>query len=109
MPFLSNTNLAITLYRSPSIGASVTSVAWRDPEATNQIIQAVFYYALQKTRYRVNVQTRQCEKRTLNDTFRPIGVPDYAKYLDTMEIGSNAVPAAGVQVTLWAGDNPGTY
>lgn len=59
-------------------------------------------------RYRVNLQTKTCQKRTLNDTFRPFGVPDYAKYLDTVEIGSNAVPNAGIQVTLWAGDNPGS-
>ena len=62
---------------------------------------------LQKTRYRVNLQTKQCEKRTLNDTFRPIGVPDYAKYIDTVEIGSNAVANAGIEVNFWAGDNPG--
>ena len=65
-------------------------------------------FFLQKTRYRVNLQTKQCEKRSLNDTFRPIGVPDYAKYVDTVEIGSNAVPNAGIAVNFWAGDNPGT-
>ena len=64
---------------------------------------------MQKTRYRVNLQTKQCEKRSLNDTFRPFGVPDYAKYLNTVEIGTNAVPNAGIQVNLWAGDNPGIY
>ena len=71
-----------------------------------QVVHRAHAAHIQKIEYRLDIQTRQCEKRVLNGTFRPFGVPDYAKYIDTVEIGSNAGPETGVQVTVWAGDNP---
>lgn len=61
----------------------------------------------QRLEYSVNLKTRQCYKRPLNDTFRPIEVPYTAKFIDKREIGSNAVAGAGVEVDLWAGDTDG--
>ena len=57
----------------------------------------------------MNLRTRQCSKRPLNDTFRPIEVPYSAKFIDKREIGSNAVAGAGVEVDLWAGDTDGSH
>ena len=55
----------------------------------------------------MNLKTKQCYKQPLNETFRPIEVPYNAQHVDTLEIGSNAVAGAGVQVDLWAGDTDG--
>lgn len=50
-----------------------------------------------------------CEKRYLNDTFRPFGIPIYAKYVDTFEIGSNDGMDNGVEVFVWEGQTDGKY
>ena len=57
--------------------------------------------------YRANFTTRSCEKRFLNDTFRPFSIPFDAKYIDTVEIGSNLAPGDGVEVYVWGGQTPG--
>ena len=55
----------------------------------------------------MNLKTKQCSKQSLNATFRPIEVPYSAKFFDKVEIGSNAVDGAGVEVTLWGGETDG--
>lgn len=57
--------------------------------------------------YRANFTTKTCEKRFLNDTFRPFSIPFDAKYIDTVEIGSNLGPGDGVEVYVWGGQTPG--
>ena len=52
---------------------------------------------------RADFSTQQCEKRLLNDTFRPFGIPYDAKYVDTLEIGSNIAPDLGIEVYVWEG------
>lgn len=47
--------------------------------------------------------TQMCERRYLNDTFRPFGIPYDAKYVDTLEIGSNIGPDLGIEVYVWEG------
>ena len=62
---------------------------------------------VQRIRYRYNVRTKQCYKHVLNDTFRPFSIPFDAKFVDRLEIGSNAVAGAGVEVDVWEGNTPG--
>lgn len=57
--------------------------------------------------YRANFTSKTCEKRFLNETFRPFGIPEDARYIDTIEIGSNAKPGEGVEVNIWGGQTQG--
>ena len=57
----------------------------------------------QRYELRADFTTQQCEKRYLNDTFRPFGIPYDAKYVDTLEIGSNIEPDLGIEVYVWEG------
>lgn len=50
--------------------------------------------------------TKQCTRRPLNETFRPIGVSPTAQFIETVIIGTNAIEALGLAVTVWA-DNYG--
>lgn len=43
----------------------------------------------------------------LNETFRPFGVPYNARYVDTVEIGSNIEPGLGLEVAVWEGETEG--
>ena len=43
----------------------------------------------------------------LNETFRPFGVPFDARYVDTVEIGSNLGPGLGLEVYIWEGETDG--
>ena len=58
---------------------------------------------MQHVRYRYNARTKQCFKYVLNETFRPYEIPFGAKFVDRVEIGSNAVSGAGVEVDIWEG------
>ena len=51
----------------------------------------------------MDFNTQTCERRYLNDTFRPFGIPYDAKYVDTLEIGSNIEPDLGIEVYVWEG------
>ena len=62
---------------------------------------------MQHIRYRYNARTKQCFKYALNETFRPIEIPFGAKFIDRVEIGSNAATGAGVEVDIWEGTAPG--
>jgi hypothetical protein len=42
-------------------------------------------------------------KRPLNESFRPFSIPYDAKYIDTIEIGSDITSGAGVEVYVWGG------
>jgi hypothetical protein len=43
----------------------------------------------------------------LNETFRPFGVPYNARYVGTVEIGSNIGPGLGLEVGVWEGQTEG--
>ena len=43
----------------------------------------------------------------LNETFRPFSIPYEARYIDTVEIGSNIAPGDGVEVYIWGGQTNG--
>ena len=51
----------------------------------------------------MDFNSQTCERRYLNDTFRPFGIPYDAKYVDTLEIGSNIGPDLGIEVYVWEG------
>ena len=53
---------------------------------------------------RANFTSEKCEKRLLNETFRPFSIPYDARYLDTIEIGSDVTPGAGIEVYVWGGE-----
>ena len=57
--------------------------------------------------YRANFTSKTCEKRFLNETFRPFSIPFDARYIDTIEIGSNLAPGDGVEAYIWGGQTPG--
>ena len=40
---------------------------------------------------------------TLDEPFRPFGVQYNAKYVDTVEIGSNVEAGLGLEVAIWEG------
>lgn len=42
-------------------------------------------------------------KRPLNESFRPFSIPYDAKYIDTIEIGSDITSGTGVEVYIWGG------
>jgi hypothetical protein len=46
-------------------------------------------------------------RRYLNETFRPFGISFDAKYVGTVEIGSNIGPGLGLEVALWEGQTEG--
>ena len=70
-------------------------------------IMKILLLPTQKIEYRANFTTRSCEKRFLNGTFRPFSISFDAKYIDTVEIGSNLAPGDGVEVYVWGGPTPG--
>ena len=43
----------------------------------------------------------------LNETFRPFAVPYNARYVDTVEIGSNIQAGLGLEVAVWEGVTEG--
>ena len=43
----------------------------------------------------------------LNETFRPFSIPYNARYVDTVEIGSNVEPGLGLEVYIWEGETDG--
>ena len=57
--------------------------------------------------YRANFTSKTCERRLLNDTFRPFSIPYTARYIDTIEIGSNFAPGDGVEAYIWGGQTTG--
>ena len=62
---------------------------------------------MQRTEYRVDYNNEECERRLLNESFHPISVPDDAKWVDRVEIGSNAGQGTGVSVDIWEGQTFG--
>ena len=58
---------------------------------------------MQRYELRANFSTQQCERRYLNESFRPFSIPYDAKYVDTLEIGSNIAPDLGIEIYVWEG------
>ena len=50
-----------------------------------------------------------CTRSSLYEAFRPFNIPFDAKLVDVLEIGSNADPEAGVEVSVWEGDTDGNH
>lgn len=46
-------------------------------------------------------------RQYLNETFRPFGVPYDARYIGTVEIGSNLESGLGLEVAVWEGETDG--
>ena len=61
---------------------------------------------MQRLGYRLNLRTRQCEKFTLTEPFRPIEVPENATSRGAAYVGSSSVSGAGVLVDIFVGDTP---
>ena len=64
---------------------------------------------IQRYQLRVNFTTRMCMRSYLNETFRPFSIPYDAKYVDTLEIGSNVKPGMGLEVNVWGGKIDGKF
>ncbi|CAH1261900.1 EPDR1 [Branchiostoma lanceolatum] len=56
------------------------------------------------TEYRLNMKTKECEKRELTDVWRPFGVPPNSTFLGEDYIGTGGLPGAGVLVSLWSNE-----
>ena len=46
-------------------------------------------------------------RQYLNETFRPFGIPFDARYVGTVEIGSNIEQGLGLEVAIWEGETDG--
>ena len=57
----------------------------------------------------MNFTTRDCQRSYLNETFRPFSISYDAKYIDTLEIGSNLGPDLGIEVYIWGGETDGMH
>ncbi|CAH1261898.1 EPDR1 [Branchiostoma lanceolatum] len=53
------------------------------------------------TEYRFNLKTKECNKKEIEDAWRPFEVPPNSTFLGESYIGTGAVPGAGVQTQLW--------
>ena len=56
--------------------------------------------------YKLNLKTKVCEKFALNEPFREVGVPLGARLEGELEIGTAAVPGAGVRVQVYEAETP---
>ncbi len=56
--------------------------------------------------YRLNLETRECEKFELKEPFRVIEVPPGARPVGELEIGTSAIPGAGVLVQVYEENLP---
>ncbi len=56
--------------------------------------------------YKLNLKTKECEKFTLNEPFREVGVPLGARLEGELEIGTAAFPGAGVRVQVYEAETP---
>jgi len=54
--------------------------------------------------YRFNLKTKECDKFTLRETFRPIAVPPGARSVGEAYIGTSAVGGGGVLVDIFAAE-----
>ena len=61
----------------------------------------------QKYSLYANFTTRTCMRQYLNETFRPFGIPFDARYVGTVEIGSNIEQGLGLEVAIWEGETDG--
>lgn len=59
---------------------------------------------LQKAEYRVDIRTKHCEKRDLNEPFRPFGPPPSARHEGTYYLGAKSV-SSGVEVDPYVEDD----
>ena len=61
---------------------------------------------MQQLGYRLNLKTKVCEKFKLTEPFREIGVPLGARLDGEVEIGTAAIPGAGVLTQIYEADTP---
>ena len=83
-----------------TVGIQVTT---KEDEVLTHCCEGGWVCLLQKYEVIANFTSEKCEKRPINETFRPFSIPTDAKYLDTIEIGSDMVPGAGLEVYVWGG------
>eukprot|EP00058_Branchiostoma_floridae_P011362 XP_002596850.1 hypothetical protein BRAFLDRAFT_99749 [Branchiostoma floridae] len=53
------------------------------------------------TEYRLNLKTKECQKRDIVDAWRPFQVPPNSTFLGESYIGTGSIQGAGVQTQLW--------
>ena len=63
-----------------------------------------FFFSLQGVGYRLNLKTRECDRFTLREDFRPIAVPPGARAMGEVYIGSSAVVGSGVLVKIFGAE-----
>lgn len=61
-------------------------------------------FLLQNKEYRVDLNTKKCNVTTLTFPFRPIGVPEGAKFLFEAEIGAAQVPLEHLTAVTFGGE-----
>jgi Ependymin len=54
-----------------------------------------------KKMYLIDITKKTCETRTIDFPWRQYGIPANATFFGDFEIGSDAVPGAGVQIQRW--------
>ena len=59
---------------------------------------------MQQIGFRLNLRTKKCERFTLTEPFRYIGVPEDAHFDEVRVLGTQAVPGAGLVVDRFEGD-----
>lgn len=55
----------------------------------------------QKTRYEINLKTKECKRHELNEPFRPFEIPHDAHFVDDLDLGTDAFPGGGVEVSVF--------
>ena len=59
---------------------------------------------LQRIEYRYDYRTGQCLSRTIDEPFRPFGVPPNATSYGQFYIGTSGDPEAGMLVNVFGGE-----
>jgi hypothetical protein len=60
----------------------------------------------EKIHYRVNLRTKVCNKTTIASPFRPIEVPSFANFTDSVYLGLSGFVGAGVLENIYQGNPP---
>lgn len=61
---------------------------------------------LQKARFILNLKTLECNKTTIERPFRPIEVPSFANFTDSVYLGLSGLIGAGVLENIYQGSPP---
>lgn len=62
--------------------------------------------------YEIDSKNQSCEKKSLQSTLEPLDIPDDAKFLSAIHVGSASIEGEGLKLDMWTGSMPdkkGTY